>query len=402
MRKNLLINLTLIAVITGLSASFSFSQSNREIPVQNKKANKRPADDAPNQPKKPEFSNEKIDESIESDDDILTIETSLVTIPVRVLDRQGRFLGGLKKEDFTVFEDKAEQNIEYFSNENSPFTVALVLDMSYSTVFKINEIQQAALSFISQLRPEDKVMIVSFDGEINVLSEPTSDRKQLEQAVIRTQIGSGTSLYEAVDFVVSKRLSSVTGRKAIVLFTDGVDTTSRRVHDRDNLNALLEFDALVYPIKYDTYADVKAMEQGRVVITDPGAQTTPPIGGGRIPTGTANPLPFPIPTGTIGTGTPTRSLPGSGTSPEEYRKAAEYLNEMALRTGGRLYEANDVGRLTYAFSQIASELREFYSIGYYPNMDDKSKKRRSIKVKVAREKVAVKSRDSYVIGEKKK
>ncbi len=399
MKMKITLKLVLIALVLGLSASAMFSQSNRETASQNKKVNKRPAEDPPKTLRKPEFSNVKADETIESDDDVLTIDTSLVTIPVRVLDRQGRFLGGLKKEDFTVFEDKAEQDIEHFSNENSPFTVALVLDMSYSTVFKINEIQQAALSFITQLRPNDKVMIVSFDGEINVLSEPTSDRKQLEQAIIRTRIGSGTSLYEAVDFVINRRFSQITGRKAIVLFTDGVDTTSRRVHDRDNLNALLEFDALVYPIKYDTYADVKAMEEGRVIIKDTSTQTTPQIGGGGIPTGTSNPLPFPIPTGTIGTGKPTRSMPGSGTSVEEYKKAAEYLDEMALRTGGRLYEANDIGRLTYAFSQIASELREFYSLGYYPNTDDKTKKRRSIKVRVAREKVAVKSRDSYVIGE---
>lgn len=401
MKKKLLFKLTLTSIILSLAVSVNFSQSNREPPVQNKKANKRPVDDPQKIPKKPEFSNVDAGNAIETDDEILTIETSLVTIPVRVLDRQGRFLGGLKKDDFSVFEDKTEQNIEYFSNENSPFTVALVLDMSYSTVFKINEIQQAALSFIGQLRPNDKVMIISFDGEINVLSEPTDDRRKLEQAIIRTRIGSGTSLYEAVDFVVNKRLSQITGRKAIVLFTDGVDTTSRRVHDRDNLNSLLEFDALVYPIKYDTYADVKAMEEGRVVIKDTSTQTTPPIGGGRIPTGSSNPLPFPIPTGTIGTGTRTRSLPGSGTSVEEYKKAAEYLDQMALRTGGRLYEANDVGRLTYAFSQIASELREFYSLGYHPNLDDKSKKRRNIKVKVAREKVAVKSRDSYVIRDSK-
>ncbi|MCB1025077.1 MAG: hypothetical protein KDB79_11840, partial [Acidobacteria bacterium] len=156
-----------------------------------------------------------------------------------------------------------------------------------------------------------------------------------------------------------------------------------------------------YPRKYDTYADVKAIEEGRVIIKDPSVQTTPQIGGGGIPTGSPNPLPFPIPIGTIGTGRPSRSLPGSGTSVEEYRKAGEFLDEMALRTGGRLYEANDVGRLTYVFSQIASELREFYSLGYYPNMDDKSKKRRSIKVRVNREKVAVKARDSYVIGEKR-
>ncbi|MCB1024533.1 MAG: VWA domain-containing protein, partial [Acidobacteria bacterium] len=199
MKNKFILKPILISMILGISALVIFSQSNRDSPAENKKANKRPAAVTTKTPEKPEFANSAIDESIESDDEILTVDTSIVTIPVRVLDRQGRFLGGLKEEDFSVFEDKNLQKIEYFSNENSPFTVALVLDMSYSTVFKINEIQQAALSFITQLRPNDKVMIVSFDGEINVLSEPTSDRKQLEQAIVKTRIGSGTSLYEAVD-----------------------------------------------------------------------------------------------------------------------------------------------------------------------------------------------------------
>ena len=379
--------------------SNSYPQSTRENPSPSKKTNKRPTQT----PTPGVNSGETIDESIENDDDILTINTSLVTLPVRVLDRQGRFVSGLKKQDFSVFEDKAKQEIEYFSNEESPFTVALVLDMSYSSKFKVDEIQQAALTFISQLRPNDKVMVVAFDGEINILSEPTSDRKQLEQAVMRTMIGSGTSLYEAVDFVINRRFNKIAGRKAIVLFTDGVDTTSRRVQDRNNLNDALEFDALIYPIRYDTYEDVRAIEEGRVIIKDTSTQTTPPIGGGRIPTGrNESPLPFPLPTGTIGTGSRTVSrIPGSGTTKEEYIRAEEYLNEMALRTGGRLYEANNPGTLARAYSQIASELREFYSLGYYPSNEKKEQKIRKIKVKVNREKIAVRTRDSYVVSEKK-
>ena len=402
MKNEILIKFCLAFVIGSICTSISFSQAARGETAPTKKANKRPVE-KPVEKKKPTFANGKTDDGIETDDEVLTINTDLVTLPVRVLDRQGRFISGIKKGEFSLFEDKAQQRIEYFSNEQSPFTVALILDMSYSSTFKINEIQQAALTFITQLRPNDKVMVISFNQEINVLSEPTSDRKKLEQAIIRTSIGSGTSLYETVDFVLNKRLSKIQGRKAIVLFTDGVDTTSRSAHDRNNLNDALEYDALVYPIRYDTYADVRAIEDGKVIIQDPNAKTTPPIGGGTIPTGNKNPLPFPLPTGTIGTGrrVPSR-IPGSGTTKEEYVHAERYLNEMAMRTGGRVYQANDPGRLAVAFSKIASELREFYSIGYYPEREGKSPtKRRKIKVKVDRKKVAVRTRDSYVLGIKK-
>jgi len=377
-----------------------FSQASRPQPSNSKKANKRPEEPK----KKPEFVNEVIDESIETDDEVISVDTELVTVPVRVLDRQGRFVSGLEKKEFNIFEDNLPQEIAYFSNEQKPFTVALVLDMSYSSTFKINEIQQAALTFVAELRPNDKVMVVSFDESLHILCEPTSDRKTIEQAIIKTQISSGTSLYQAVDFVINQRLSKVNGRKAIVLFTDGVDTTSRESNDIKNLRDALELDSLIYPIRYNTFADVQAIQSGRVIIKDPSTQTTTTANGTRIPTGGSqpkSPLPFPLPTGTIGTGRPTRSLPGSGTSKEEYIRAEKYLDQMAQRTGGRVYEANNPATLTRAFSKIASELREFYSLGYYPSEEKAAGKRRRIKVKVNRKKVAVKARDSYVVRKKK-
>ncbi|MEQ1646638.1 MAG: VWA domain-containing protein, partial [Pyrinomonadaceae bacterium] len=162
------------------------------------------------------------------DGEVIKVSTQLVSIPVRVMDKKGRFIGGLAKENFKVVEDGVEQEIALFSNEHQPFTVALVLDMSYSTTFKIAEIQSAAIAFIDQLRPQDKVMVVSFDAEIHVLCDATSDRKEIYRAIKSTKIDNGTSLYEAMDLIINNRLRQIEGRKAIILFTDGVDTSSRR------------------------------------------------------------------------------------------------------------------------------------------------------------------------------
>src|SRR5205085_2672001 len=104
-----------------------------------------------------------------------------------------------------------------------PFTVALVIDTSGSTRFKMEEMQDAAIAFLDQLRPNDRVVVVSFDDDVRVLSEPTSDRSVLRAAIRRTRTGDGTRLYDAVDLVIRQHLSRVQGRKAIVLFTDGVD-----------------------------------------------------------------------------------------------------------------------------------------------------------------------------------
>src|SRR6185295_1363973 len=114
--------------------------------------------------------------------------------------------------------------------------------------FKIGEIQSAAIAFIDQLRPQDKVMVVSFDEEVHMLCEATSDRKEIYRAIRSTKIATGTSLYEAVDLVMNHRLRSIEGRKAIILFTDGVDTTSRRANDFGNIDDARELDALIYPI----------------------------------------------------------------------------------------------------------------------------------------------------------
>ena len=366
-----------IFLLLVICAANIFAQSGRtEIKNEGKK-NERPAElPAPTPPVNP------LDSIIiPTDDEVIKVNTQLVSVPVRVMDKKGRFIGGLAKENFRVFEDGKEQQIDLFSNEHEPFTVALVLDMSYSTKFKIAEIQSAAIAFIDQLRPQDQVMVVSFDSEVHMLCEATNDRKLIYRAIKTTKIADGTSLYEAVDLVMNNRLRSIDGRKAIILFTDGVDTSSRRVSDIQNLNDAMELDSLIYTIRYDTFADVQRLKNGPVLPEPPKIiiPTTSDAG---------NPLPFPLPR--IG------SPDSQGTTPEEYEKAAEYLDQLALRTGGRLYEATTLGNLAEAYSKIASELREFYSIGYYPAEERQADKKASVKVKVDRDGLVVRSRETYV------
>src|SRR5436305_1352685 len=103
---------------------------------------------------------------------------------------------------------------------------ALVLDTSASTQFRLEEIQDAAIAFINQLRPDDRVLVVSFDEQVRVLAEATNDRYALRDAIRRTHTGGNTKLYDAMDFVINQKLSQIEGRKAVVLFTYGVDTAS--------------------------------------------------------------------------------------------------------------------------------------------------------------------------------
>ena len=130
--------------------------------------------------------------------------------------------------------------------------VVLMIDTSGSTHFKLNEIQDAAIAFVNQLQPNDRVMVVSFDDKIRFLIErPTNDREAMRRAIMRTRTGGGTRLYDAVDQVINEHLSHIQGRKAIVLFTDGVDTTSRKAGNEDNIRDAEELDALIYPVQFD-------------------------------------------------------------------------------------------------------------------------------------------------------
>lgn len=346
------------------------AQGGRTDTKTNEKRNQRTADPTPTPP---------LTVSTPADDgEVIKVSTTLVSLPVRVMDKKGLFIGGLAKENFKVYEDGVEQEVAMFSNENEPFTVALVLDMSYSTTFKLAEIQSAAIAFIDQLRPQDKVMVVSFAAEVKVLSEPTSVRKEIANAIRATRISTGTSLYEAVDLVVNDRLRHIDGRKAVILFTDGVDTTSRRTFAYDNLSDSLESDSLIYTIRYDTFRDVQNMSRTGV----------PQVPGPRITRPVSNPFP---------TGSPTIDPTGAqGTTAEEYEAAEKYLEELSQRTGARSYNASSVGNLSEAYAKIASELREFYSVGYYPNSERIPGKKAAIKVRVDREGVSVRSREGIL------
>ena len=108
--------------------------------------------------------------------DVIRVNTTLITVPVSVMDRDGKYIPNLRQQDFHIYEDGVEHQIAYFASVEKPFTVALLIDTSGSTRFRLDEIQRAAISFINQLRADDQVMVVSFDDDIHVLAEATNNR----------------------------------------------------------------------------------------------------------------------------------------------------------------------------------------------------------------------------------
>ncbi|HYN26570.1 MAG TPA: VWA domain-containing protein, partial [Pyrinomonadaceae bacterium] len=315
--------------------------------------------------------------------DVIRVDTTLVTLPVSVTDRNGRYIPNLTKEDFRLWEDGVEQQVAFFASVDKPFSVVLMIDTSGSTRFRIQDIQDAAITFVNQLRPDDQVMVVSFDDDVRVLTEFTGDRGRLRDAIRRTRTGDGTKLYDAVDLVINQRLNRVSGRKAVVLFTDGVDTTSRRASYASNVRDAEEVDALIYPVQYDTYSDVNS-----------GGSTWP--GTRRVPTSPADILIQIL--GGMGGGRGGRSGRGGGigSSRSDYEQANRYLRDLAERTGARQFQADSTGNLAYAFSNVAEELRRQYSLGFYPKRPPQPGQRRQVRVRVNQPNLAVRARDSYI------
>ena len=319
------------------------------------------------------------------DGEIIRVETNLVTMPVSVLDRDGRFISGLQKNDFKIFENGLEQKVDYFQSVEQPFTVIMLLDVSPSTQFKIDEIQNAAITFVNQLRSGDRVMVIAFDENVHVLSPATNDRYQLREAIRQSRFGDGTSLYEAVDYVIEDQLRRIQGRKAVVMFTDGVDTTSKHASYDSTVAATEEVDALFYTIRYDTSKDMNGgigNPRGRRGGGGGGRVTMADILGAILAGGNVNMG------GNMG-----------GASSAEYEKGRKYLETLALNSGGREFEAQSMYNVDAAFSGIAEELRRQYSLGYYPENVGKIGDRKQIKIRVMRDGVVVRAKNSYIVGQ---
>ena len=396
-----------------------------------------------------------------SEGDVVKVDTTLVSIPVAVMDRDGQYIPDLTKENFRIWENDVEQKVAYFASTEKPFTVALVIDTSASTRYKIEEIQDAAIAFVNQLRPDDKVIVVSFDDKIKGTDRrPTNDRNMLRNWILDTRIGSGTRLYDAVDQVINNVFSHIDGRKAIVLFTDGVDTTSKHATYETTLRDAEENDALIYPVEYDTSSDMGIWFPGGGYPGGGSRRGNYPTSGRNYPNGGSNPngsgrnnpnggnnpngnggnYPngngggnYPNsngrnnPSSNRGSGGGIFDILGAILSGGAYPSGGGYPGSGGRNRGGwpggagggagttrAEYEIadqylHDLARvsgarlydseqtnLSGAFQSVAEELRRQYSLGYYPKNAPQTGERRNIKVRVNRTELVVRTRDSYV------
>ncbi len=279
---------------------------------------------------------------------------TLVTIPAVVMDRNGRYIANLRKEDFRVYEDGVEQNVAYFGSIEKPFTVALLLDVSGSTQYQLAQIRDAANTFVGRLRNNDRLMAISFDGKINVLTQPASVAAIRQEKLRIPAAIDGTVLYDAVAFAL-KQMAGISGRKAIVVMSDGVDQSSI-ASLQSTVDDIAEDDVLIYTVQYNT---LPQMSQRLSAIKSDKARRK----------------------------VQERLMKG-------YALSEPYMRALAEKTGGRYYRADDLRDVGPAFAAITAELGVQYTLGYFPK-NNSSEAERSIRVKVRYPNLVVRARDSY-------
>ena len=242
------------------------------------------------------------------DIETVKIDTEMVTVPVVATDRTGTYITDLRKEEFTLSEDDVAQEIAFFGRVAAPFHVVLLLDTSASTQDKLREIQQAANVFVEQLQSVDRVKVISFDDKVNDLNEFTSNRSVLRAAIEGTKPGEGTKIYDAIALAMNS-IRKINGRKAIVVFSDGVDWHSDSATFEGTIRSLDEDGVVVYPIRYETRARTEAIARSQSDATvlptisvirqpDPSGTTAPTFPGDtKVPsTDSQRTGPFGLPT----------------------------------------------------------------------------------------------------------
>ena len=372
--------------------------------------------------------------------------SSLVSVPVVVTDANGRYVSDLEQSDFEIVENGVKQRVSLFKPVTEPFSIVLLLDTSISTQAKLGDIRRAAQVFVDQLQKSDRIKVVTFDDQVHEMNEFSADRAVVKKVILNTQTGYSTKFYDGMN-VALESLREIEGRKAIVVFSDGVDYRSDYASAESTLRSLEQDGVVVYPIRFSTRvaAEKQAREQAgqgsqlptrEVVKSTSGSKQPDP---GEVPTSEprkTGPLGLPSPediirgrqdrrrdrlppgdrppAGEIGVDLPTgRTDPRVSSRGRErkeptddpikvmldrlYVTADTYLQTAAEKSGGQLLRADEITSLPAAFSQVAAELRSQYLLGFESPSNNLADYR-LIKVTSSRPGVVVRARAGYRLG----
>ncbi|MDT7603546.1 MAG: Ca-activated chloride channel [Acidobacteriota bacterium] len=284
-----------------------------------------------------------------SDDEVLTVDTSVVTLNFSVVDRKsGRGLTNLIGGDFKIFENGTEQQITHFEATNAPFDLVLLIDLSGSTAHVTDLIRASARRFVDSVRANDRVGIVAFAAAPQIVSPFTSDKQLLHTRIDAMGAPQGdTKLYDAVNYSLDyiEANSPKNRRRAVVLLTDGLDSALPNVQGEGSAlpyaelrRRVQEFDGLFYAVMTDNYEDPQSPQD---------------------------------------------------VQPETYDLAWDRMEELTKEAGGLYYEADKLEDVADIYAHVVEDLGTVYSISYLPTNKARDGSFRRISVRLPRRPEAV-------------
>ncbi len=264
------------------------------------------------------------------------VDVNWIYLNVSVRDRaSNRSIPDLRREDFLVYEDSQVQQIEQFQSTDVPFSILLLLDVSGSTEEYVNDVRTAAIEFLRSMRSDDRIAIAIFNSNTYLLQGFTSNHGRLERQIRRIRTGGGTAFYDALDVSVNDYMYGEEGRKAIVVFTDGVDgqlirqrSSGSRITFHELYRSIQETESIIYTIFLDTQNH-----------------------GGRG-------------------------------GPRAYEMAHHQMQTIADQTGGRFYGPNSIYDVQRMFEEIADDLRVQYLIAYNSTNTNNDGSWRKIRIRI--------------------
>lgn len=300
-------------------------------------------------------------------DDVISVTTTEILLPVTVRDAQGRLVTGLDIKGFRVFEDEREQELNSLSFRRVPVDVVLMLDTSSSTAESFDDFRRAAEEFARELAPEDRVSLVKFDDRIELIQDWTRSPVQLRRSLRRITPGMFTRFHEALYVTAREQFGGERRRRAIVVLTDGVDSGRGRVSYAEAARSLLRAEAIVYTI--GSTAVQRARKRADLDSLLAGGASSVRFNELRI---------------------------------EDLRQGLRVLDasekslaDLSGATGGRLYTPAGFDELSRVYKEIVEELRQQYALYYTPKNDRRDASFRRVRVEAGDPSLSVKTRIGY-------
>jgi VWFA-related protein len=275
----------------------------------------------------------------------IRVSVDMVVLHATVSDDRGQFVPGLKQDNFRVFENKVEQKVSAFSNEDAPVTVGLVIDNSGSMREKREQVNAAALAFVKASNREDETFVVNFNDEyyLDLNEDFTSDIRELNEALSRIDSRGSTALYDAVIGSLDHLKKGHRDKKVLLVITDGDDDASRKSFAY-TVQAAQQSDAMIFAI--GVFSDEDRKHAKHMV-----------------------------------------------------RKSKKDLTTLADATGGVAYFPENLEQVNAICTQVAHDIRNQYTLGYYPTNTAKDGTFREVQIQLlppkGRGKLSVRTRTGY-------